>query len=146
MIRAIWAFLFCIACVCCATKPDDIVGNWRTKGGESVIRIERVGAVFQGGILWLKEPADKDGHPKVDKNNPDEKLRSRAILGLQLLRGFRFDGKNTWEDGRIYDPKSGKDYDCTIKLDDNGDLSVHGFIGIALLGRTETWVRASKTP
>lgn len=127
-----------------AAKPDDVVGNWRTKGGESVIRIERTGTVYGGRVLWLKEPTQKDGKPKIDDKNPDAARRGRPILGLDLLRGFRFDGKDTWIDGKIYDPRNGKDYSCTMRIDEHGDLAVRGFVGISLIGRTETWQRAEK--
>lgn len=127
-----------------ATKPDDVVGNWRTRKGESVIRIERNGAAYGGRIFWLKEPLRKDGKPKIDDKNPDAALRGRPILGLDLLRGFRFDGQDSWIDGKIYDPRNGKDYSCTMKIDEHGDLAVRGFVGISLIGRTETWRRADK--
>jgi len=49
-----------------------------------------------------------------------------------------------WEEGEIYDPKSGKDYGCAMKIDDKGNLAVRGFIGISLIGRTKIWQQAPK--
>ena len=123
------------------TNPSAIVGDWRTKGGESVVHIERTGAEFHGRILWLKEPLDKQGKAKLDIHNPDPKLTTRPILGRPLLHGFRFDGTDSWSDGRIYDPKHGKEYHCTMILDGT-KLKVHGYVGISLLGSTEVWERA----
>ena len=60
------------------------------------------------------------------------------------MSGFTFDGKNTLENGTIYDPKNGKTYDCKISRDANGNLNVRGFIGISLLGRTETFEKLKK--
>ncbi len=65
---------------------------------------------------------------------------------IALLRGFKFDGQEAWEEGNVYDPKSGKGYDRTMKIDDKGNLAVRGFIGISLIGRTEIWQRAPKSP
>jgi uncharacterized protein (DUF2147 family) len=58
-----------------------------------------------------------------------------------ILRGFVSTENNLWENGKIYDPKNGKDYSCKITMIDNNKLDVRGFIGISLLGRTETWTR-----
>jgi len=65
-------------------------------------------------------------------------LRSRPILGLEILKDFVYeDGK--WTDGKIYDPKSGKTYSCNMTLKSNGDLNIRGYIGISLIGRTDVW-------
>jgi uncharacterized protein (DUF2147 family) len=140
------AALLWVATTLHAERPDDLVGDWRTKGGQSIIHLERKGTTFQGAISWLKKPLGDDGKPLVDTKNPDESQRTRPILGLPLLRGFQFDGKNAWTDGHIYDPNNGKEYSCEIKLDGTDKLSVHGYIGISLLGRTETWERATSKP
>jgi uncharacterized protein (DUF2147 family) len=60
---------------------------------------------------------------------------------MNIMNDFIFDGKATWKEGTIYDPKNGKTYDCKITREANGNLNVRGFIGISLLGRTETFVR-----
>lgn len=39
------------------------------------------------------------------------------------------------------DPNSGKTYSCKLKLVDADTLKVRGYIGISLIGRTETWKR-----
>jgi len=62
-----------------------------------------------------------------------------------ILRGFKFDADdNNYADGNIYDPKNGKDYSCKMKLIDNNNLDVRGYIGISLLGRTTKWTRTTK--
>ncbi|MBK7099335.1 MAG: DUF2147 domain-containing protein [Sphingobacteriales bacterium] len=44
--------------------------------------------------------------------------------------------------GRIYDPESGKTYNCKMWLDDH-QLKVRGFMGVSILGKTETFSRAN---
>src|SRR5579872_6803523 len=123
-------------------KADDVTGVWLTHGDKPAkIQISRSGDRFEGKIVWLQTPTE-NGKPKVDKNNPDESKRARPVLGLELLRGFRFD-KDEWNDGQIYDPESGKTYSCTMTLKDSNTLKVRGYIGISLLGRTEVWTRSS---
>lgn len=123
-------------------NPDAIVGVWRTGEGNAMVRIYKNGEKYQGKIVWLKEPNDPEtGKPKVDKNHPEEGSRTRSILGLVNVWGFRFAEKNNWEDGSIYDPKNGNTYSCTIKMTSQNTIEVRGFIGVSLIGRTDTWTR-----
>ncbi len=96
---------------------------------------------FYGKIVWLKEPNNEEGKPKVDKKNPDKAKRNTPVMGLQLLAGFKKDDDTHYEDGTIYDPKNGKTYSC--KIHRKGDvLEVRGYVGISLIGRTTTWTKA----
>lgn len=121
-------------------KADDVVGTWLTQEGKSHIKIENRSGKYFGKIVWLREPNEEDGTPKVDDENPDEKLRTQPILGLEILKGFEFDGKDEWEDGKIYDPTDGKTYSCQMEIKD-GKLEVTGYIGFSWIGRTVEWTR-----
>ncbi|GGB15566.1 DUF2147 domain-containing protein [Puia dinghuensis] len=122
-------------------KPDDVTGVWMTHGDRPAkIQIYRSGDQYFGKIVYLQFPNEDNGKPRVDKNNPDERLRSRPLLGLGLLSGFKFD-EDEWNGGKIYDPQSGKTYSCTMSLKDMNTLKVRGYVGISLLGRTEVWTR-----
>ncbi len=124
------------------TESDAIVGVWKNGEGTGMIKIIRNGEKYQGKIVWLKEPNDPEtGKPKLDKNHPDEKVRSRPLLGLTNTWGFVYKGENIWEEGSIYDPKNGNTYNCTMKLKDKNTLDVRGYIGISLIGRTDVWTR-----
>ncbi len=133
------AFLFATATVF-AQSADAIVGKWLNKDGDAHIQIYKNGNKYNGKLVWLKNPKDEVGKTKVDTKNPDANLRSRAIWGLEILKGFSFDD-GTWEDGTIYDPKSGKTYSCKLTMSGNDKLDVRGYIGISLIGRTDTWSR-----
>ena len=133
-----------------AARPagaDSILGRWLVEKKNAIVDIFKVGDKFDGKIVWLSEPKYPDTHkPKVDKNNPDAKLRTRPIIGMHMLTNFEYHGDNVWEAGQIYDPESGKTYKCKITWDpDKADqLNVRGFIGVSLFGRTETWTRSKK--
>jgi len=135
--------IFLVLFVCRAlgqTKADDIIGTWLTGGKEPAkIQIYKSGNKYYGKIVWLKYP-EKNGLPRMDANNPDKSKHSQQILGLVILRDFRFD-EDEWDGGKIYDPESGKTYSCIISLKDNNTLKVRGYVGISLLGRTEIWMR-----
>ena len=123
-----------------AQNADSIVGEWYTEGERSVVAISRCGDLYCGKIIWLKAPKDEAGKDKVDVKNPDEAMRGRPILGLPLLRDFKYKGANEWEGGKIYDPKNGKTYSCKMTLEGN-TLQVRGFVGFSLLGRTTVWTK-----
>lgn len=133
------AFFFATATVF-AQSADAIVGKWLNKDGDAHIQIYKTGNKFNGKLVWLKNPNNEQGKAKMDIHNPDVKLRGRALWGLEILKGFSFDD-GAWEDGTIYDPKSGKTYSCKMTMNGNDKLNVRGYIGISLIGRTDVWTR-----
>jgi uncharacterized protein (DUF2147 family) len=131
-----------------AADEERIVGLWITPENDCKIEISKSGSKYCGRIAWLKEPlypADDDrgmaGRPVVDRDNPNPNLRSRPLIGLQLIEGFAYIGKNVWEKGTIYNPDNGKTYRCKMILSGPNRLEVRGFIGIPLLGATSVWTR-----
>jgi uncharacterized protein (DUF2147 family) len=95
-------------------------------------------------MIWLKEPLYTDGTPKCDKKNADLNKRNVPLIGYTNLLGFVYKGNNTWGEGTIYDPENGSTYNCIIKLINENTLDVRGYIGIQLLGRTESWKRVKE--
>lgn len=135
-----------------ADDGDVIVGTWLTapdeEDGQARIEVYKDGNTYDGKIVWLEKPVyppDDDGgmpgQEKVDRENPDEALRSRPIAGLQIMTDFAYVGKGKWKKGTIYAPDEGKTYKCKASLTQDGVLKVRGFIGFSMLGRTEEWTR-----
>ena len=122
-------------------NADDIIGLWETGNGKARVKITKVNNFYFGRIVWLKEPLNEEGKPKLDKNNEDETKRQNRLLGMQLVGGFEWKGENLWENGTIYDPESGKTYNCKINLEDSETMNIRGFIGISVFGRTDKWKR-----
>ncbi len=123
---------FVLALIAWVGYAQDIKGKWLTEAGDAQVEIYEQNGKMNGKIVWLeKGPDTKDVH------NKDEKLRSRKLMGVNILSGLtKKDDK--WEGGRIYNPKNGKNYKCAIWLD--GDkLKVRGYIGF--LYETQTWKR-----
>lgn len=119
------------------------LGVWATKNDRAHVRITRCGTSLCGAIVWLKRPL-RNGRPKIDRHNPNPRLRARPLVGLRILTGFKAAARSRdrWVDGSIYDPGSGKTYHSTIRLEPGGMLGVRGYIGWSVFGRTETWTRA----
>ncbi len=121
---------------------DDILGIWLNEDEDAHIEVYKEGDLYFGKIIWLKFPIDEEtGQPKLDKHNPDPELQTRPSLGIKLLTDFEWDGDNEWDEGDIYDPKSGKTYSCYIIMEDFNRLKIRGYIGISLIGRTTYWTR-----
>ncbi len=120
------------------------VGLWRTiddKTGKekSLVRITEVNGELRGSIEKLVREPNEDPNPMCDKCSGEKK--GKPVLGMMILDGLRRDGKE-WKGGEILDPNNGKTYKCKMSLDETGKkLSVRGFIGVALLGRTQIWLR-----
>lgn len=134
------AIFFCFSSY--AGDPDKLVGVWKPSDGRSMIKIEKIGNKFYGRIVWLIEPNDEEGNPRVDVNNPDESLRSTPLKGYRILKDFTYNEKEElWLDGTIYDPKNGSTYNCKIELKEDNVIEVRGFIGAEVFGRTDVWTR-----
>jgi len=143
--------LFAIVLLTAATAfgagPRDLLGSWKTDGGDSRLELFPCGEKICGKIVWLKQPKyidSKDGpvgKTKVDRKNPNPSLRNRPILGLQVMKGLTPKGGNRWGNGICYDPETGKSYKCKMYLASPERLELRGYIGISLIGRTFTLAR-----
>jgi uncharacterized protein (DUF2147 family) len=123
-----------------AQSRNDIVGKWINASGEAHIQIYKKGNVYFGKIVWLKSPNSENNRVQVDEKNPILNLQSRPILGLEIIKDLKFN-EDYWDDGRIYDPKTGKTYSSKITLKGNNQLNVRGYIGLSLIGRTDIWTK-----
>ncbi|MCO5945751.1 DUF2147 domain-containing protein [Mucilaginibacter flavidus] len=111
---------------------DQITGLYWSPKKDAKIEIYKKGEHYFGRSIWV-------ANPRKDNKNPSEALKTREVLGIELLTDFSYDD-GVYDSGRIYDPESGKTYDCKMSL--NGDLlKVRGYIGISLFGRTEFFQR-----
>jgi len=120
------------------------VGLWRTiddetKTEKSLVRITETGGVMTGKVEKIADPAKANAN--CDKCTDERK--DKPVLGMTILRGVKpSSDAGTWEGGDILDPNNGKIYKVRLKPIDGGkQMEVRGFIGVSLLGRTQTWVR-----
>ena len=73
----------------CMAMAQDVVGKWKLEDGSAIVEVYRAGDVYNGKIVWLQHPTETDGSPVVDDKNPDAKLRSRKLMGLNMLSGLK---------------------------------------------------------
>lgn len=121
-------------------READVIGQWMTRDDESRIEIFQCGDEICGRIAWIAEPDNPDGTPKRDFRNPDEELRARPLLGLQLMNNFARTGPAKWSGGTIYSPRSGKTNEVTLKLKSRDRLKVGKSVFTVVVG--QTWRRA----
>ncbi len=148
-IAILFIFQFVLASgVSLAAGGDDILGTWNNQEKDARIEIFKCGEKYCGKIVSLNEPnyppdskEGTPGTPKLDHHNPDPALRSRPIIGLQIVNDFIYAGDNLWKGGTVYDPKKGKIYSGKMTLVSPNQLNLRGFIGISLIGRTAIWTR-----
>jgi uncharacterized protein (DUF2147 family) len=70
-----------------------------------------------------------------------DERKNQPIIGLIIIRHIKQDG-DEWSGGDILDPESGSVYRCKMHLERSGArLSVRGYLGFSLLGRSQTWER-----
>jgi uncharacterized protein (DUF2147 family) len=120
------------------------VGLWKniddkTGKPKAEIRISEANGLLQGRIEKLFRPANQDQNPICDKCEGADK--GKPIIGLSIINGMKKDG-DEYNGGTILDPENGKVYKSKMKLEDGGrKLDVRGYIGVPMLGRSQTWVR-----
>lgn len=127
-----------------AAAAGSPVGTWRsiddkTKQDRSIIRVTEENGELRGVVEKIfDQPGDDPAH--LCKECKEER-KDKPIVGMTILWGLKKDG-DAWAGGEILDPKNGKTYRCKMTLSDDGkSLNVRGFIGISLIGRTQTWWR-----
>ncbi|MEP6484750.1 MAG: DUF2147 domain-containing protein [Rudaea sp.] len=130
---------------CAADAANDTpVGRWMTIDDEThapsaIVDIIDEPGGLSGHIVSLFPKPGREPAP-LCKNCSGER-KDQPVIGMKILWGLHRDG-DEWNGGEIFDPDGGTTYRCKIRVIDDGEkLDVRGFVGISLLGRTQTWVR-----
>ncbi|MGH6771546.1 MAG: DUF2147 domain-containing protein [Xanthobacteraceae bacterium] len=124
-----------------ASANDPMVGSWLTDQRDGIVQIRPCGSQICGyvqAILAVPEP----GRKLLDNRNEKPALRLRPLCGLPILGKLQKLAANTWGNGWIYDPKTGKTWDVELTLAKHDVLSVRGYYGVKTLGQTVIWTRA----
>lgn len=131
--------LFFMATFC--LQGQTVVGKWKTiddQSGQakSIVEIYEKSGKIYGKVIEIFDHA----HKKDLCNDCEGEDANKPIIGLTIIKGLSKDG-NEYNSGEIMDPKNGRHYRCTIVLQSKDKLKVRGYIGFALLGRTQYWYR-----
>lgn|SRR5690554_1194244 len=118
------------------------IGTWKTvdeETGEPKSHIQIYKAkdgTLHGKVIKILTPGKENS--KCEECKGDKK--NQPITGMEILKGLSPNG-DKWKGGTILDPENGKEYKCQMELKDENTLDVRGFVGFALIGRTQTWKR-----
>jgi uncharacterized protein (DUF2147 family) len=112
-----------------------IAGRWQTDDGKAIVEVAPCGAAMCAKIARFLVPEPRGG--ARDDKNPDKALRTRPLLGVQILSGLKADG-GAWK-GRGYSPEEGRNFNATVTANGN-KLNVRGCV--SLFCRTVVWTRA----
>lgn len=135
-------------------QQSGVMGTWLTQSGVAQVKIAPCGdpkaGALCGTIVGLINPKGPNGNvvaPETvtDYRNPDPALRSRKMLGMPLIWGFKTGSDpNAFEDGKIYNGENGKTYSANISLQPDGKLRLRGYVGSPMFGETQVWTRISQ--
>ena len=121
------------------------VGTWTTIDDatgkpKSVVQITESGGKLEGKVLEVLQ-SEQGPHPVCKECTGERK--DQPVEGMVIIWGVEKDGE-VWDGGKILDPKNGKTYKVKLTMMEGGNkLDVHGYIGFALLGRSQVWERKS---
>lgn len=125
-------------------KQNSIVGKWKTVQNNLVVEVYKHNKEYKAKIVWFKNTEDnlKPIEDWVDEKNPAKELRNRKVLGMDILHGMTYNQKDhRWENGKIYDTSSGREYSSSAWFQDD-KLMVRGFWKVEFLGKTLVFERA----
>ena len=133
MKHLILTIMLAIACSMTAfaqsAAADRICGTYLAKlsKNDAKVKVSKYKDGYRMQVVWLKEPKNADGSVKVDAKNPDASKRKTPLSQVVLVEKVTYED-GIWQNGRIYDPQSGKTYNTELRL--NGkDLEVRGKLG-----------------
>lgn len=120
--------------ICCTlgmmAQADKIVGTYKAvhDGKESKVKIFKYQNGYRAQVCWLKETKNPDGSVKKDVKNPDKAKRNTPADQIVLVDKVTYED-GIWQNGKIYEPTSGKTYKVEIKFTDAKTLQVRGKLG-----------------
>lgn len=129
-------------------RPENlIVGKWMSTQKNLIVQVYKKNNEFKAKVIWFhdKNIVARPIATRTDHRNPDENLRSRKLLGMDILQDLQYNpDSNRWEDGLIYDPLSGREWSSVAFMDDDGQLNVKGYWHFEFISKTLTFDRLSE--
>ena len=130
------------------TNCDQIIGTWMASDKNIVVQVYKDGDSFKASIVWFDDSDDKSKpmEERLDYKNPDKSLRTRKILGMQVLKNLEYNAdSNSWENGVIYDAKNGHEWTSCACIDKDGSLKVTGYWHFKFIGKSIKFNRLSSS-
>ena len=123
-------------------NPDAILGKWMSEDNNLEVEVYKEAGQFKARVVWFDDSDDKSKpwNTRLDEKNPKKQLRTRKIVGMEVLSGLSYDeDDDEWVDGVIYDSNSGKEWSSKVWINKNNLLKVRGYWLVSWLGETMTF-------
>lgn len=130
---------------------EDVLGRWISTqykdGNQIIIEIyEKENGKFYGKMIDQTVPkylsGEYAGQEKMDLKNPDEKLRKRSLVGIELLTEMQYlEEKDSYTGGSVYIPGMGKTLHAKISVEQDVMKMKASFDKSGILGKTQIWTR-----
>lgn len=123
--------LFIVSIASAFAQSDKVVGTYKAvrNGVTSRVKVFKNGDGYSAQVIWVDNLKKEDGSIRLDEKNPDPAKRKVQADKIVLIEKVKYDGKDKWEGGKIYDPTSGKTYKVTLYFKDEKTLTVKGSLG-----------------
>jgi uncharacterized protein (DUF2147 family) len=121
-------------------KLENAVGHWQVVNSDGSPGGKAETYLVDGKLFGRVTEVRPGRTPKDVCDKCSGEYKNQLILGMVIMRNFHPVGDD-WADGSVVDPENGKEYKGKIWAAGKDSLKMRGFVGISLLGRTETWTR-----
>lgn len=125
---------------------DNIVGIYigSQNGDKFKAKIVKLtNGTYRGQVIWMQNPNDANGKKRLDKKNPEEKLRNTPCDQIVLFSGLEYNAKKKrWDGTKIYDPQRGMRANLTVEFEADGRLKLRG--SILGIGETVYWTKVNE--
>lgn len=142
---------FCMLSFLSLAAREDILGRWispKYKDGNQVILevYEKEDGQFYGKMIGQTVPLYQEGEfagqEKMDLKNPDASLRTRKLIGLELMERMSYQEEaNDYSGGQIYIPGMGKTMYAKIQIHGKEMKMKASFDKLGVLGKTQLWTK-----
>ncbi|MBH1960771.1 MAG: DUF2147 domain-containing protein [Flavobacteriia bacterium] len=137
---------FCFLNLNAQSKADHVLGKWLATDHSVAVEVYKLKGEYKAKVIWFDESkgSGKPMHTRTDFENPDPNLRNRKILGMEVLDGLVYNAKTKeWEHGKIYDASSGRLWDSSAHITENGLLKVRGYWKFKWIGKSMTFKKTN---
>ncbi len=127
-----------------SSASDIILGKWQSMSGNVTVEVFKEGETFKAKLISFDDTDDisKPMNARLDDMNPDGKLKNRKILGLDIVTDLIYNyNDRRWENGTIYDTRSGKSWSANAIITPGGLLQVKGYWKFEFLSKSAKFRR-----
>ena len=119
-----------------------LTGKWINEKEGIGLEIYQMHENLYGKIVWLQHPYDNHGNLKTDKKNPNQALRNRPLIGINIIENLIYKSEKKWENGKFYAVRKGKYAKCEIEQINSDRIKMT--VKIIFIKKHVTWKRVKQ--